>query len=244
MKYLYCIVIFCFLGCTCKKGEIPEGSICPEYGSSIGRHFTWDEADSVKQKAAYFLLSQINSYTCNSAGQTAGETIPPAFLIRHIESKVGQYRTCSWLKGMTFETFSEYLLPYRVGDEDPFRFPGPDTLYRTKFDYLVRHYDDCRNSPYQLGHFLLKAFSAGEAKFPGELVPEVYKLRFFGYDRFSTCYRAGEFKISLDLYPGRSFTATSSGVYADGPDWKSVPENFFPTAHSPVTRWRVHSLFF
>ena len=48
MKYLYCIVIFCFLGCTCKKGEIPEGSICPEYGSSIGRHFTWDEADSVK----------------------------------------------------------------------------------------------------------------------------------------------------------------------------------------------------
>ena len=115
MKYLYCIVIFCFLGCTCKKGEIPEGSICPEYGSSIGRHFTWDEADSVKQKAAYFLLSQINSYTCNSAGQTAGETIPPAFLIRHIESKVGQYRTCSWLKGMTFETFSEYLLPYRVG---------------------------------------------------------------------------------------------------------------------------------
>ena len=54
MKYLYCIVIFCFLGCTCKKGEIPEGSICPEYGSSIGRHFTWDEADSVKQKAAYF----------------------------------------------------------------------------------------------------------------------------------------------------------------------------------------------
>ena len=166
MKYLYCIVIFCFLGCTCKKGEIPEGSICPEYGSSIGRHFTWDEADSVKQKAAYFLLSQINSYTCNSAGQTAGETIPPAFLIRHIESKVGQYRTCSWLKGMTFETFSEYLLPYRVGDEDPFRFPGPDTLYRTKFDYLVRHYDDCRNSPYQLGHSLLKAFSAGEAKFP------------------------------------------------------------------------------
>lgn len=95
MKYLYCIVIFCFLGCTCKKGEIPEGSICPEYGSSIGRHFTWDEADSVKQKAAYFLLSQINSYTCNSAGQTVSETIPPAFLIRHIESKVGQYRTCS-----------------------------------------------------------------------------------------------------------------------------------------------------
>ena len=91
MKYLYCIVIFCFLGCTCKKGEIPEGSICPEYGSSIGRHFTWDEADSVKQKAAYFLLSQINSYTCNSAGQTVSETIPPAFLIRHIESKVGQY---------------------------------------------------------------------------------------------------------------------------------------------------------
>ena len=180
MKYLYCIVIFCFLGCTCKKGEIPEGSICPEYGSSIGRHFTWDEADSVKQKAAYFLLSQINSYTCNSAGQTVSETIPPAFLIRHIESKVGQYRTCSWLNGMTFETFSEYLLPYRVGDEDPFRFPGPDTLYRTKFDYLVRHYDDCRNSPYQLGHFLLKAFSAGEAKFPGELVPEVYKLRFLG----------------------------------------------------------------
>ena len=77
MKYLYCIVIFCFLGCTCKKGEIPEGSICPEYGSSIGRHFTWDEADSVKQKAAYFLLSQINSYTCNSAGQTVSETIPP-----------------------------------------------------------------------------------------------------------------------------------------------------------------------
>lgn len=67
-----------------------------------------------------------------------------------------------------------------MGDEDPFRFPGPDTLYRTKFDYLVRHYDDCRNSPYQLGHFLLKAFSAGEAKFPGELVPEVYKLRFLG----------------------------------------------------------------
>ena len=41
MKYLYCIVIFCFLGCTCKKGEIPEGSICPEYGSSIGRHYIY-----------------------------------------------------------------------------------------------------------------------------------------------------------------------------------------------------------
>lgn len=38
-------------------------------------------------------------------------------LIRHIDNAFSLYDSAIWCKGIDFETFCEYLLPYRVADE-------------------------------------------------------------------------------------------------------------------------------
>lgn len=53
ISVLYCNFLF-FMVIPVRREKYRKEVFAQEYGSSIGRHFTWDEADSVKQKAAYF----------------------------------------------------------------------------------------------------------------------------------------------------------------------------------------------
>lgn len=45
------------------------------------------------------------------------KTIHADYLIQHIDNAVSMWKSCSWLSGISFDDFCEYLLPYRVENE-------------------------------------------------------------------------------------------------------------------------------
>lgn len=44
-------------------------------------------------------------------------TVDSAFLVNHIEWAFKVWREQPWGKHVDFDTFYEYILPYRIGDE-------------------------------------------------------------------------------------------------------------------------------
>lgn len=97
------------------------------------------------------------------------------FLIRHIRAVFALKTSCPWLAHIDFETFCEYLLPYRIGREMPEELSTLllDSTFRQSIEYAKCYYDDCRHSIQALNQYLAKQnFSS----FPPQNDKELYNL--------------------------------------------------------------------
>ena len=100
--------------------------------------------------------------------------------IKHIEHKFHQLDSCPWLTGISFENFSEYLLPGNIDCKTESTRTGPSNPYRERFNYIITHYDDCLNSSYQLVKLLLKDPAKREKTTVAGIIPEIPLLRDLG----------------------------------------------------------------
>ena len=97
------------------------------------------------------------------------------FQIRHIRAVFALKTSCPWLAHIDFETFCEYLLPYRIGREMPEELSTLllDSTFRQSIEYAKCYYDDCRHSIQALNQYLAKQnFSS----FPPQNDKELYNL--------------------------------------------------------------------
>lgn len=75
------------------------------------------------------------------------ESLKADFLIRHIERVFEKRERYSWLQELCFKDFCDYMLPYRVGFEQPvFPVDSMDAWFSRESDDLL-HYDNIKNDP-------------------------------------------------------------------------------------------------
>lgn len=68
------------------------------------------------------------------------------FLIHNIELAFRQWETLPWLEGVDFNTFREYLLPYRVENEPLDYWRDSILFFQKRLLNYTEHYEDCRYS--------------------------------------------------------------------------------------------------
>lgn len=68
------------------------------------------------------------------------------FLIHNIDLAFRQWQTCPWLSGTDFETFKEYLLPYRVENEPLDYWRDSISHFQSRLKNYTTQYEDCRYS--------------------------------------------------------------------------------------------------
>ena len=143
-------------------------------------HFSQHPEDSLELKAAHFLLQEMEIPACDSCEVKEPEQMIAEQLIRHIREKVLQLKTLPWLKGMSFEEFCEYLLPYWGGEESYTMTDSLRNLLRTKWEYAINNYDDCLLSSQLLGNLLLRSYGELKVKEIPDWQPWIFYLRELG----------------------------------------------------------------
>ena len=68
------------------------------------------------------------------------------FLIHNIELAFHQWQTLPWLEGLDFNTFKEYLLPYRVENESLDYWRDSISFFQNRLKDYTDNYEDCRYS--------------------------------------------------------------------------------------------------
>ena len=68
------------------------------------------------------------------------------FLIHNIELAFRQWKTLPWLEGVDFNTFREYLLPYRVANEPLDYWRDSILFFQKRLLNYMDNYEDCRYS--------------------------------------------------------------------------------------------------
>lgn len=78
------------------------------------------------------------------------------FLIHQIELAFRQWETLPWLEGVDFETFKEYLLPYRVENEPLDYWRDSIAPFQTRLQDYMEYFEDCR---YSISHMKNKFYT-------------------------------------------------------------------------------------
>lgn len=208
-RFAVIISISFFLMFRCSKNEKYSldntNSTLPSIASSVLKHYAIDYKDSLKYKAALFLLQNMAGhfsldgeylqqyqmklhntnlpyeilpivYTLpcrspefNHKMQNLADTtfLDSTFIVRHIENKFKQKDSLPWLAYIDFETFCEYLLPYRF-EEETLNLPlDTCSMFLKKLKYAEQYLDDCRTSFYNLTNWIYQTTSfAGRFRIP------------------------------------------------------------------------------
>lgn len=82
------------------------------------------------------------------------------FLIHQIETAFRQWQENSWLEELDFNTFCEYLLPYRVENEPLDYWRDSLSPFAERLQACKDYYDDCRHS---ISHLVNKFYSYNPA---------------------------------------------------------------------------------
>ena len=87
---------------------------------------------SVSREQDSLFASLENPFLGSQTKVYDNRTLRSESLIRHIDDAFALYDSSEWCKGVGFDVFCEYLLPYRVADE----YPDPDwmTYYRRRVE--------------------------------------------------------------------------------------------------------------
>lgn len=84
------------------------------------------------------------------------KNIKADYLISHIDQKFELWRNMPWGKDISFETFCEYLLPYRSTTEPIERIPSDSIYaYTRKFVKLAGSFDNCRLTIYKFKDYFM-----------------------------------------------------------------------------------------
>lgn len=68
------------------------------------------------------------------------------FLIHNIDLAFRQWETSPWLEGVDFQTFKEYLLPYRIANEPLDYWRDSIGYFQAQLEQKVNNLEDCRYS--------------------------------------------------------------------------------------------------
>lgn len=162
-------------------------------------HYAGDPKDSLKLKAAVFLIGNMPGHWGPDSSSIAGykakidstagispeerdillelpvrhPELCPALkktedlhvltaekLIGHIDEKFSLKEKSPWLEDLDFDTFCEYLLPYRIGNE----WTGfshdtlPSSLVNT-LAYITENYHNCRHSLHSMASYILRYYA-------------------------------------------------------------------------------------
>lgn len=177
MKIPYLTGILLFFIISCHRNNQPEIPNGPVYSPTVLRYFS---KDTLKTKAARFLLNHLQDHYRINTGQADSNRLTENQFIEHIERKFRQLDSFPWLNGISFENFSEYLLPGGIDCKTEIGQTGQSNPYRERFDYIITHYDDCQNSSYQLAQFLFKTPTQNEKNTTEELISKIRILRDLG----------------------------------------------------------------
>ena len=148
-------------------------------GKGVAAYYSRHVEDSLKWKAACFLLQNMEGHGSGGTGKDC-EVLDSSWLVNHIERVFLLRDSCPWLEGMCFQTFLNYLLPYRVADEDIAEMEVLDTNRERRYAYALAYYDDCRKSASQLELFLSGEGLTRNRKQYADAVKEVAWLRAHG----------------------------------------------------------------
>lgn len=84
-------------------------------------HYRQDPSDSLKYRAACFLIDQMKWHVSRIGGEVVADLqgLTGAFLTRHIDHAFARWQQSTYAGGLSFEQFLEYLLPYRALPDYP-----------------------------------------------------------------------------------------------------------------------------
>ena len=105
-------------------------------GKGVAAYYSRHVEDSLKWKAACFLLQNMEGHGSGGTGKDC-EALDSGWLVNHIERVFLLRDSCPWLEGMCFQTFLNYLLPYRVADEDIAEMEVLDTNRERRYAYAL-----------------------------------------------------------------------------------------------------------
>lgn len=155
-------------------------------------HFARNPADSLKLKAAIFLIENMpGHYSTDSLSEIYGSIQPlediriitSSFLITHIESVFRLKANAPWLKDLDSEIFFEYLLPYRTGQES-MEYLESSVGRPDLSDYSIYNYNDSRHSINALFIFLRAQFLREQSAITGDNLKQNTPLRVKNQNRF------------------------------------------------------------
>ncbi|MDE5611005.1 MAG: hypothetical protein K2I90_03190 [Odoribacter sp.] len=90
------------------------------------------------------------------------------FLIHNIDWAFQQWKTNSWLEGVDFQTFKEYLLPYRIANEPLDYWRDSIGSFQPHLEQKVHYLEDCRYSMTALRRQFLERILTYRSKIPDE----------------------------------------------------------------------------
>lgn len=82
------------------------------------------------------------------------ETLTSDFLIKHIESVFHQKDSYLWLQDVSFEDFCEYLLPYKINQEEPFLWRDSIVEGLERLNAYAQNYEDTRSSALYMSKYI------------------------------------------------------------------------------------------
>ncbi|MDE7374201.1 MAG: hypothetical protein K2M86_02570, partial [Odoribacter sp.] len=85
-------------------------------------------------------------YTENAQLREDVKYIRSDFLVHNIDLAFQQWKAYPWLKGVDFQTFKEYLLPYRIANEPLDYWRDSISYFQTQLEQKAYYLEDCRYS--------------------------------------------------------------------------------------------------
>lgn len=195
------------VSCTSVSSEEDMCAVALEKNPALRHVLELYEGDSLKQQAAFFLISNLACHegvasgdmgavykayelfgtgkftyqqTLDSAAKTCGFSgarnitmqkdiyIDPAYLVTNIEWAFKVWREQPWGKNVPFGQFCEYVLPYRVGNEE--LVPWREKLYYQFMPIIEKHKNDSDIvKPTYAAHLVLDSLLRAPFYFTGEM---------------------------------------------------------------------------
>ncbi|NDV84227.1 discoidin domain-containing protein [Bacteroides sp. 51] len=169
------------------------------------------------------------------------EVIKAEYLISIIDNAIEKWESCYWLEGIPFESFCEYVLPYRL-DYEPL-FPYNDSLMTAwrKIDEELKRYPDYRADLKEVWNYEgIYAEKAGRSRSKDqELIRAINKS--FNYDCFDEAFyevinmRASGIPSTIDLVP--AWANRNSGH-----SWKVILDPKYMNQVGNIHGQEVHSM--
>ena len=195
------------VSCTSVSSEEDMCAVALEKNPALRHVLELYEGDSLKQQAAFFLISNLACHegvasgdmgavykayelfgtgkftyqqALDSAAKTCGFSgarnitmqkdiyIDPAYLVTNIEWAFKVWREQPWGKNVPFGQFCEYVLPYRVGNEE--LVPWREKLYYQFMPIIEKHKNDSDIvKPTYAAHLVLDSLLRAPFYFTGEM---------------------------------------------------------------------------
>lgn len=96
------------------------------------------------------------------------QTLDSAFLVHHIDESFRAWRGFPWGRNISFEDFCEYVLPYRIGDEQPTQWRRTIMEKWKPFTDSIISEGKC-DDPFEVSYLVFKKMSESKPVYYGQM---------------------------------------------------------------------------